>query len=86
MLRGLASISTRLFCDSPVHLLPTFAPRRDFAGSTWLVTFPEGQNHEPFEVTTAGMGGTSPFALVEEVSYARACRCEYCCTLEYYGG
>lgn len=38
------------------------------AGSAWLVTFPEGQDHALFEVDTAGMGGTSPFALVEEVS------------------
>lgn len=41
------------------------------AGSAWLVTFPEGRDHELFEVSTDNMGGTSPFALVEEVG-ARA--------------
>lgn len=39
-----------------------------FLGSAWLVTFSEGQDPEPFEINTAGMGGTSPFALVEEVT------------------
>lgn len=46
----------------------TIAVVKQLAGSAWLVTFAEGQNHALFEVDTAGMGGTSPFALVEEVS------------------
>lgn len=37
------------------------------AGSAWLVTFPEGRDHDAFDVRTESLGGTSPFALVEEV-------------------
>lgn len=31
------------------------------------MTFSEGHDHERFQVINDGMGGTSPFAVVEEV-------------------
>lgn len=54
-------------CVALCHLLDLLDPPCVSAGSAWLVTFPEGYDHELFEVDTAGMGGTSPFSLVEEV-------------------
>lgn len=47
------------------------------AGSAWLVTFPQGHDHELFRVSTGGMGGTSPFALVEEVGPCARKRTHY---------
>lgn len=41
---------------------------RAFAGSAWLVTFPEGHNYDSFEIDMSQMGGRSPFSRVEEVS------------------
>lgn len=50
-----------------VHFAFKFFASTVRAGSAWLVTFPEGRDHELFGVSIDNMGGTSPFALVEEV-------------------
>lgn len=65
-----AAAPTRLPADGSdtcAHIVSLYRMFVFCTGTAWLVTFREGHDHELFKVNTEGMGGTSPFAVVEEV-------------------